>query len=160
MGQALAEEVDIADDAHGALGPPVVDGGQHVGGRLDRGALHVVQDSADPAELLSATGPAGPNVEQHRERDIVTGGLGGVVAVEDQDAAVPRRHTHDYLALHRGVVGDQRGDETPLPSSSQRDGLLGGAVGDQGAGRAERLDVHAEAFIAALAKLRALPRFA
>jgi hypothetical protein len=49
----------------------------------------VVQDGPDPAQLLAAAGPAGAAVDQVRQRGAVAGRLAGVVAVEDQQAAVP-----------------------------------------------------------------------
>ena len=41
--------------ARGPGGPAAGDRGQHVGGGLDRGALHVVEHAADAAELLDET---------------------------------------------------------------------------------------------------------
>ena len=71
---------------------------------LDRGALHVVEHAADAAELLAAAGAAGAAVHEHRQRRAVAGGLGGVVAVEDQDPAVPRREAEHDVAGDVAVV--------------------------------------------------------
>ena len=104
LGQALAERVHaVARVARRAGGPAAGDRGHHVGRGLDRGALHVVQDAADAAELLAAAGPAGAAVDEHRQRGAVAGRLAGVVAVEDQDPAVPGRDAEgDGRARRRG----------------------------------------------------------
>ena len=111
------------------------------GERLDRGALHVVQHAADAAELLAAAGAAGSAVHQHRQRRAVAGGLRGVVAVEHQDPAVPRREAEHDRARDVGVVGDDRADQAAAAAGGEGDRLVEAVVRDHGADRAERLDV-------------------
>jgi hypothetical protein len=53
---------------------------------LDGGALQVVVQGAQAAELGSAPGPARSAVQELGHGDPVPGGLTGVVAVEDEDA--------------------------------------------------------------------------
>ena len=133
LGQALAERVHVVDGALRAGGPAAGDRGEHVGRGLDRGALHVVQHAADAAELLAAAGAAGAAVHEHRQRRAVAGGLAGVVAVEDQDPAVPRRDAEHDGARDVRVVGDDRADEAALAAGGERDRLVDRVVGQHGA---------------------------
>ena len=124
VGQALAERVHVGLGALRAGRPLAGDRGQHVGRGLDRGALHVVQHAADAAELLAATGATGAAVDEHRQRGAVAGGLAGVVAVEHEDAAVPRREAERHGARDGRVVGDHRADEAARAAGGQRDRLV------------------------------------
>ena len=129
------------DRALRPAGPPAGDRGEHVGGGLDRRALHVVQHAADAAELLAAAGATGAAVDEHRQGRAVAGRLGGVVAVEHQDAAVPRREAEHERAGDGRVVGDDRADERPLAARGQGDRLVERVVRHHGRHRAEGLDV-------------------
>ena len=59
------------------LGPAgdilLADRGDHRRGRLDRGALHVMLDAANPAHLLAAAGAAGAAMDQDRQRRAMAG---------------------------------------------------------------------------------------
>ena len=74
-------------------------------------------------------------------RGAVAGGLAGVVAVEDQDPAVPRGHAERDGPRDLRVVGDQRPGQAALAARGQRDGVVHGVVADHGADRPEGLDV-------------------
>ena len=130
LGEALAERVASGPTVALRAGRPATgDRGHHVGGGLDRGALHVVEHGADAAELLAAAGPAGTAVHQHRERRAVAGRLLRVVAVEDQDPAVPGRDAERHRAGHVGVVGDQRADQGAPAAGRELDRLVDRVVG-------------------------------
>ncbi len=68
LGQALAERVDVGlvRRAPGVQLPG--DRRQHVGRGLNGRALQMVQDAADPAEFLTATGPSGTAVHEDWQR--------------------------------------------------------------------------------------------
>ena len=139
--QRVAERVLRRHGALRAARPPAGDRGEHVGGGLDRRALHVVQHAAYAAELLAAAGATGAAVDQHRQGGAVAGGLGRVVAVEHEDAAVPRREAEHERAGDGRVVGDDRADERALAAGGQGDGLVEGVVRHHRGHRAEGLDV-------------------
>jgi len=50
-----------------------------------------VQHPADTAEFLAAAGAARAAMHQMRQRRAVTGGIGGAVRVDGENAAVKRR---------------------------------------------------------------------
>src|SRR5262245_52863177 len=89
--EALAERVDPVLASRRPLGPPAGDRGEHVGRALEGRALHEVQYAAEATHLLTPAGPAGATVDERGQGYAVPGGLAGVVTVEDQDPAVPRR---------------------------------------------------------------------
>ena len=119
--------------------PDAGDGGQHVRRALDGGALHVVQDGADAAELLAAAGAAGAAVDQVRDRGAVAGGAAGVLAVEHEHAAVVGGDAGDELAGHGGIVGADRGDERAAAAGGEADGVGQVRVADHRGHRAEGL---------------------
>ena len=84
---------------------------QHVGRALHGRALHVVQHGADAAELLAAAGAAGAAVHEMRNGGAVACRGAGVVAVEDQHAAVERGDASDEFDGDLGVVRGDAGDE-------------------------------------------------
>ena len=65
----------------------------------------------------------------------------GVVAVEDQDPAVPRRQAEHHGAGDVGVVGDHGRHQAAAAAGRELDGLVEGVVGEHRADRPERLDV-------------------
>ena len=92
---------------------------QHVRRGLHRDPLHVVQDAADPAELLTAAGPTRPAVDEARERRAVAGRLGGVVAVEHEQPPVPGRQAEDEVrATSRSFVTSEP-TRLPLPRAAR-----------------------------------------
>ena len=119
VGQRLAERVPAAGVAGRARHPGAGDGGQHPRASLHGRALHVVQHAADAAHLLAAAGPAGSAVHQRRQRRAVAGRLGGVVGVEHEQPAVPRRDAEHDLAGELGVAGDDRADQAAEPARGQ-----------------------------------------
>src|SRR5699024_6509968 len=103
--QRLRERM-LAEAAPRSAHPFPADRGEHVRGGLDRGALHEVLDTAQTAHLLTAAGPAGSAVDEVRQRRAVPGRLRSVVAVEDEDAAVPGGDPADEFGGKLGIVGD------------------------------------------------------
>ncbi len=101
----------------------------------------MVEDGAYAAELLAAARAAGAAVHQHRQGGAVAGRLAGVVAVEDQDPAVPRRQAQHHGAGDVGVVGDQGRHQAAAAAGRELDGLVEAVVGEHRAHRPERLDV-------------------
>ena len=77
--------------------------------------------AADAAHLLAAAGATRTAVHEHRQRRAVAGRLAGVVAVEHEQPAVPRRDAEHDLAREVGVGGDDRAGQAALPAGGQRD---------------------------------------
>ena len=114
---------------------------QHRRRALHRRALQEVLDGADAAELLAAAGAARAAVLEHRQRRAVAGRLGRGVAIEDEQAAVPRRHLRDRLRRDLRIVGDERRDQAAAAARGERERLVEVVVRHQRRDRAERLDV-------------------
>ena len=57
-----------------------------------------MQHAAHAAQLLAAAGPSRAAVHEHGQRRAVLGRLGGVVAVQDEQPAVPRGQAENHLA--------------------------------------------------------------
>ena len=96
---------------------PVI--GEHVGRALHGRALHVVQHAADAAHLLAAAGAAGAAVHQGGQRRAVPGGLAGVVAVEHEQPAVPRREAQDDRAGDVGSWVTSEPTRLPWPRAAR-----------------------------------------
>ena len=138
--QRLRERM-VAEAALRSRHPLPADRGEHVRGGLDGGALHEVRDAAQTAHLLAAAGAAGPAVDEGGQRGPVSRRLLGVIAVEDEDATMPRRDGAHELRGERGIVGDDRTDEGPAPARGEVDRLGEGRVRDERRHRTEGLDV-------------------
>ena len=65
----------------------------------------------------------------------------GVVLIEHEQPAMPRRKSQDHAAGEAGVAGDDRSCQATPAASSQRDHLSGVAVAHDGAYRAECLQL-------------------
>ena len=122
--------------------PAAGDRGHHVGRGLDRGALHVVQDAADAAELLAAAGAAGAAVHQHRQRRAVAGGLrrrrrgrgpGSGRATGATPSVTSRATSGSWVTSEPTRL--------PLPRAASSIASSTRVVGQHRADRAERLDV-------------------
>ena len=86
---------------------------------LDRGALEVVVQGAQTAEFGAAAGPAGAAVQELRHGGAVPGGFRGVVAVEYEQAAVPRCESLDEPGRDAGVAGDDGRARLPSPRAAR-----------------------------------------
>ncbi len=107
----------------------------------------MVQDAPDAAHLLAATSPARPAVHERRQRRTVAGGFPGVLGVEHQQPAVPRRDAEYHLADEVLVTADHRADQAAAPAGCERNQLSGGNVGQQRRDWPERLDLVRRGFV-------------
>src|SRR6266516_7246112 len=94
FGKRLPERVD-ALGTRGAGHPAVRHRAENARRGLHGRALHVVQYAADAAHLLTAARAPGAAVHEHGQWRAVAGRFAGVVAVEDEQAPVPRRYAKD-----------------------------------------------------------------
>src|SRR5471032_1671625 len=94
---------------------------------------------SDAAQLLPTAGSPGTAVDEHGQWRAVTGGLAGVVAVQDEQPAVPGRDAAHDVTRQVAVVSDQRTDQASLATSRKLDRLPHRRVADQRADGAEGL---------------------
>ena len=69
----------------------------------------------------------------------MAGGLGAVLAVQDEEPAVPGRQAEDHVAGEGDVGGDNRADQAATAARRELDHLRRVPIADDGADRAERL---------------------
>lgn len=117
------------------------DGCKHGGRALDGGALQVVVDGADAAELFTAAGAAGAAVFEHGQGRAVAGGFFGGFGVQHLQAAVAGGQGRDGAGGVLGVFGGEGGDQAAFAFGGQGHGFIEIAVAHQGADRAEGFDV-------------------
>src|SRR6266516_5888581 len=114
---------------------------QEAGMSLYRSALQVVRQGAQAAEFLAAARAAGSTVEHLWHGDAVAGGLTGVVAVEDEQPAVPGCEPGNQLPRDVLVVGDDRAGKAAPAERRGGDNLVPTGIWQHGSHRAERLDL-------------------
>lgn len=100
-----------------------------------------MQHGADAAEFLAAARASRPAVHSVWQRCAVSGGFVGVITIEYQQPAVPRRQAEQGLLNEVRVVADYRSGETARTSRGQFHGMRGGVVREESADRSERLDL-------------------
>ncbi|CAI7671466.1 unnamed protein product, partial [Penicillium discolor] len=133
--------VGVERAGRGPLVPDAGERGHHLRGALHRGALHVVQHRPDAAELLAAAGATGAAVHEVRERGAVAGRAAGVVAVEEEYAAVVRGDPRGQRRRDLRVVRRDAGDERAAAAGHECRRLVQRAVAEDAGDGAERLDL-------------------
>src|SRR5256886_8124002 len=114
---------------------------QEAGMSLYRSALQVVRQGTQAAEFLATAGAAGSAVEHLWHGDAVAGGLGGGVAVEDEQPAVPGREPGNQLARDVVVARDGPAGKAATTERRRVDNLVPIGIRQHGGHRAERLDL-------------------
>ncbi len=140
LGERFAEGMRTLEVARRSWEPLPGDRGEHRRRALHRGALHVVEHRADAAQLLPAARAAGAAVHEVRNRRAVPGARPGVVAVEDERAAVVGGDALDDGAGDLRVVRRDGRDERAAAEGRELDRLLDRVVSDDRGDRAEGLD--------------------
>src|ERR1700709_2615340 len=86
---------------------------------LHRRALHVMKHGAQAAEFLAAAGTAGTAMHEIGQRRTMPGGFPGAIAVHNENATVIRRDAEDDSLGDRGIIGEQRRNQTALAAPDQ-----------------------------------------
>ena len=140
LGERLAERMPAVLH-RGARVPHPGQRGQHLGRALDRGALHVVQDRADAAELFAAACAPRSAVDEVRHRRAVSGRRPRVLAAEEQDASVEGADPAQEFDRDIRIVGGDARDERSAAAIDELGGLGDRRVREHARDRAERLDL-------------------
>src|SRR6185295_1540754 len=108
------ERMPVGDRRRRALHPAPRQRRQPRRRSLHRRALHVMKHGAQAAELLAAPGATGTAMHDIWQRRTMPGGCLGAVAVDDQYATVIRRDAENHSLGDRGIIGEQRRNQTAL----------------------------------------------
>ena len=125
----------------GSLMPHAGERGEHLGRPLQGGALHVVEDGADAAELLAAAGAAGTAVHEVRHGRAVAGGGAHVVAVEEEQASVERGDAREQGRRDGGIAGRDARHERAAAEGDEVACLVERVVRQHARDGSERLDL-------------------
>src|SRR3546814_5751674 len=129
LGETLSEWMFGSGRALRSGEPARADCGEDAGCALYGGPRHVVQNSADATQLLTAAGTAGTAVYEDWKGRAVAGGFLGVVAVQHEHSAVKSCETQHQSTCDVGVGIAHRGAEASLATGREFDRIERKRVG-------------------------------